>query len=318
MRRRSVLLLAGLPLPALAQATAWPSRPIRFIVPFPAGTGTPDVLGRRLADRLAVALGQPVIVENRPGAGGTIGAAAIARAAPDGYVIGICNTASHGVGPAVLREVGYHPVRDFTPIALLASAPLGLAVLADGRFADLGALLAAARSAPDSVRIGSPGNGTAAHVAIDMLARTAGARFTHVPYRGAALSVPDVLAGRIEASMAGLGEIGVHDRLRLLAIGTEARIAARPVVPTFREQGVDILASVWFGLCGPAGLPAPIADRLLAETQAMLAQPETQATLALLHSVPVGPAPRADFAAFVAAEAARWGEAVRIADVRGD
>jgi tripartite-type tricarboxylate transporter receptor subunit TctC len=288
-----------------------------MIVPFPPGVGTPDVVGRRLAEWLAASLGRPVVVENRAGAGGTIGAAAIARAAPDGHLIGMGNIASHAVGPAVLRDVGFDPLRDVTYISMVAEAPIGLAVAAGSPHADLGSLLAAARAAPETIRIGSPGNGTAAHLSIERLASAAGVRFTHVPFRGAVASLPDLLAGRTEATMAGLGEIGGSD-LRVLALGAPDRLAARPTVPTFREAGVDLVVTVWFGLCGPAGLPADIADRLHAETQAMLATPEAAAMLASLHSAPYRAASRADFAAFATAEAERWRAVARAANIRAE
>jgi tripartite-type tricarboxylate transporter receptor subunit TctC len=301
----------------MAQAPVWPTRPVRIIVPFPAGNA-PDTLARRLAEGLALRLGQSLTVENRPGAGGTIGAEATARAAPDGYTLGISNLAPHAVGPAVYPGLAYDPVQDFTHLALLAEIPLALAVSAEARWRDLPAFLAAAREQPGTLRVGTPGNGTAAQVSLELLRRMTGAGFLHVPFRGGQAAVLETVAGRIEATMANLSEVAGNDRLRVLGMGAEARLPRWPAVPTFTEQGVPLLATIWFGLCAPARLPGAIAERLHRETLGFVGQPETAALLASLGSAPARRLSRPEVAAFIAAEGARWGEAARAAGARAD
>ncbi len=325
MRRRSMMLTASLavlaaPFPRGLRAqggatAAWPARPIRLVLPFPPGS-SPNAIGRRVAERLTANLGQTAIVENRPGAGGTIGADLVAKAPPDGHVLGVCNTASHAVGPAVHRAVPYDPLRDFTHIALLAEFPLALAVAADGPIHSLSDFLAAGRHTPGGLRVGTPGNGTAAHVGLEMIRAAAGAEIVHVPFRGAAAAAMETVAGRIEASFTGLGEVAGNDRVRLLALAARERVPGWPAVPTFREEGLDLVATAWFGLCGPAGLPAAVADRLHREAQAAVTAPEVAALLAWLGSAPNRGFSRAETTAFVATEAKRWGDAARAAGVQ--
>lgn len=327
MRRRSMLLT--MPVAALAATNAktvraqgvapaaWPARPIRLVLPFPPGA-SPDAIGRRVAEHLTAILGQTVVFENRPGAGGTIGADLVAKAPPDGYLLGISNTAPHAVGPAVYRSVPYDPLRDFTHIALLAEFPLALAVAADGPIRSLSAFLAAARRTPGGLRVGTPGNGTAAHVGLEMMRAATGSGIVHVPFRGGVAAAMETVAGRIEASFSGLGEVAGNDRVRLLALAARERLPGWPAVPTFREEGLDLIAAAWFGLCGPAGLPAAIADRLHREAQAAVTAPEVSALAARLGSAPNRGLSRADTAAFVAAEARRWGDAARAASVQAE
>jgi tripartite-type tricarboxylate transporter receptor subunit TctC len=294
---------------------AWPARPIRLVLLFPPGA-SPNAIGRRVAERLTANLGRTVVVENRPGAGGVVGADLVAKAPPDGHVLGVCNTASHAVGPAVHRAVPYDPLRDFTHIALLAEFPLALAVAADGPIRDLSDFLAAARRTAGGLRVGTPGDGTAAHVGLEMIRAAAGAEIVHVPFLGGAAAATEAVAGRVEASFSGLGEVAGNDRVRLLALAARERVPGWPAVPTFREEGLDLVAAAWFGLCGPAGLPAAVADRLHREAQAAVTAPEVAALLAWLGSAPNRGLSRAETAAFVAAEAERWGDAARAAGVQ--
>ena len=320
MRRRSMVLTASLavlaaPFPRGLRAqggatAAWAAPPIRLVLLFPPGV-SPNAIGRRVAERLTANLGQTVVVENRPGAGGVIGADLVAKAPPDGHVLGVCNTASHAVGPAVDRAVPYDPLRDFTHIALLAEFPLALAVAADGPIHGLSDFLAAARRTAGGLRVGTPGNGTAAHVGLEMIRAAAGAEIVHVPFDGGGAAMATV-AGRIEASFSGLGEVAGNDRVRLLALAARERVPGWPAVPTFREEGLDLVATAWFGLCGPAGLPAAVADRLHREAQAAVTAPEVAALLAWLGSAPNRGLSRAETTAFVAAEAKRTRQRPRV------
>lgn len=314
MRRRS-LLAATLAIPAIP-AHAQP-RPIRLVVPFPPG-GTVDLLGRLVAPELESRLGQTVVVENRPGAGGMIGSDAVAKSPPDGTALVISNIASHGVGAAVNRAMPYDPLRDFTHIGLIAAVPSALGVSAAGRFATLAQFLDAARAAPGSVRVGSSGNGTTGHAKTEMLARAARVELTHVPYRGAAPAVTDVIGGQTEGVIAAVADIGRNERLRLLAITSAERATRWPEVPTFKELGFPTLeANNWFGLSGPAGMEAAAAARINAALVAALATPAMAQRLIDLGTTPNRMSP-ADYTALVATELPRWAAIVREANIRAD
>lgn len=324
MRRRD-LLAAAFAAPAIlpagaarAQASAWPARPIRLVVPWPPGSSFADVVARYLSDRLAPGLGQPFVIESRAGAAGTIGSEAVAKAPPDGYTLGVSNIASHAIAPALYRSLGYDPVRDCTHVAPAGETPLALAVAADGPHRDLAGLLAFARERPGNLRIGTPGNGTIAHVTLEAMRQVTGLDLTHVPFRGAPPAAMEVIAGRIEATIAPAPVFANNDRLRILGLAEPRRLDRYPGIPTFREQGLDLVARPWFGIFGPAALPPAIADRLHAEITAALSAPDGAALLERAGAAPYQALPRADYAAFVAAEAARWGETVRIAGIRPD
>jgi tripartite-type tricarboxylate transporter receptor subunit TctC len=316
MRRRSLIAaLALAPLPALAQA--WPARPLRLVVPFPPG-GTADLLGRLAAREIEARIGQAVVVENRAGAGGAVGSEAVARAAGDAHVLILSNIASQAIGPAVNRNITYDSVRDFTHVGLIAAVPSAIAVSAAGPFATLADLLARAKSRAGAVRFGSTGVGTSSHVKLELLKRAAGADITHVPYRGSAPAVTDVIAGQVEGLIAAVPDIGNNDRLRLLAVTTAERATRWPNVPSVAELGFPTLvASNWFGLSGPPGLPAEVAGRINAALVAGLNTPETAERLATLGAAP-NRMTAADYAAMVAAEAPRWAEIARVADIRAE
>lgn len=318
MTERRILLAAALAAPRALRAQeagGWPARPIRFVVPFPPG-GTTDIVARVYAQRMTQTLGQPLVVENRAGAGGTVGSDAVAKAPPDGYAFIMSNIASHAVGPNVYPRVPYDSVRDFTHIALLADVPSVLVVAETSPVRDLAGFLAAARARP--VTVASPGNGTTSHVLITTLARLTGAQLTHVPYRGSAPAIADVMGGTVEAMITTLAEAGRNDRVRLLAITSERRTPGWDAVPTFAELGLPpMTAPTWFGLSGPPGLPDAIADRMSAAALEALSTEAVRARLAEFGAVP--PAhDRAWYARYVAEELARWGKAAREAGVRAD
>jgi tripartite-type tricarboxylate transporter receptor subunit TctC len=317
MRRRHLLALpATLALPGIAQAQAWPARPVRMIVPFPPG-GTTDVVARLVAQRLSVALGQSFVIENRAGAGGTLGSDLVAKSPPDGLAFVVSNIASHGVGPSVYRTMPYDSVRDFTHVALMAEVPSVLVVSASSPIRNLADFIAAARARP-GMSIGSPGNGTSSHAKQEILKRAAGIETTHVPYRGSGPMMNDLAAGNVDAIITTLVEAGRNERFRLLAVTAAQRVEGWPDVPTFPELGYpDLVASTWFGLSGPAGLPAPITARLNAEVLAALAHPDVAPRL-----VEAGATPRrmsaAEYQAFVAAEVRRWAAVVQAAGIRAE
>jgi tripartite-type tricarboxylate transporter receptor subunit TctC len=245
--------LLALPRHARAQGS-WPTRPVRVIVPFPPG-GTTDFIARLVSQRLGAVFAQPFVVENRAGAGGTLGSDLVAKSPPDGQALVVSNIASHGVGPSVYRAMPYDSLRDFTHVALLAEIPSVLAVPAAGPIRTLADFVAAARARP-GMSVASPGNGTSSHAKQEILKRSAGIETTHVPYRGSGPMMNDLAAGAIDAMITTLVEAGRNERFRLLAVTAPARVEGWPEVPTFRELGhPDLVASTWFGLSGPAGLP---------------------------------------------------------------
>jgi tripartite-type tricarboxylate transporter receptor subunit TctC len=318
MRRRtlfSALALAPLAAPSLAQA--WPARPITIVVPFPPG-GTADLLGRLGAREIEQRIGQSVVVENRAGAGGAVGSLAVARGAADGYTLILSNIASQAIGPAVNRNITYDSVKDFRHVGLIAAVPSAIAVSAAGPFQTLPDLLARAKAQAGSVRFGSTGVGTSSHVKLELLKRAAGVDITHVPYRGSAPAVTDVIAGNVEGLIAAVPDIGNNDRLRLLAVTTAERASRWPLVPSVAELGFPTLvASNWFGLSGPAGMPAEAAARVNAALVEGLNTPATVERLAILGAAPNRMSP-AEYAAMVASEVPRWAEIARSADIRAE
>ncbi|MCS6932940.1 MAG: tripartite tricarboxylate transporter substrate binding protein [Acetobacteraceae bacterium] len=310
------LLVAPALLPGLSRAQAWPARPVRIVVPFPPG-GTTDVVARLVAARMGERLGQSLVIENRAGAGGTVGSAVVAQSPPDGYTLLVSNVASQGVGPSLYRNLPYNAVTDFTHIGVIAEIPSVLIVNVDRPIRTLAEFIEAARRDPGGIRVASPGNGSSSHIKQVLLNQLAGIQTTHVPYRGSGPALNDVMGNQIEAMITTLQEAGRNPRVRLLAVTSAERMARWPEVPTFRELGYDIVASTWFGLSGPARLPDAIADRLSAELLATLAEPGIAQRLEELGSA-TRPLTRAQFAAFVAEEVARWAPIVRASGAQPD
>lgn len=319
MRRRQLVMAAAFAAaPRLARAqAAWPDRPIRLVVPFPPAGGT-DVISREIGGRIAALTGWSIVVDNRPGAGGNIGLDAVAKAAPDGYTIGMGQTANLAINPALYPQMPSDPLVDFAFVSAVATQPNVLVVRQASPFRTLGDIVSAARARPGSLTAGNAGNGTTGHLAGAMFARAAGIEITHVPYRGAAPVLTDLLAGRIDLFFAnplavkGQLEAGA---LRALAVTSDRRAAAFPAVATVAESGFPGFAAVnWTGLVAPARTPAAIVARLSEETRKALATPETIARLAAEGSEPLGSTPEA-FRSLVIEEHAKWARVVREASV---
>jgi len=319
IRRRSLIALPALlatPRLALAQTAAWPLRPVRVIVPFPPG-GTTDFVARLVSQRLATVLGQGFVIENRAGAGGTVGSDVVAKSPPDGYALVISNIASFGVGPSVYRAMPYDSVRDFSHIAVMAEIPSVLAVNVASPIRSFADFVAAAKARP-GISVASPGNGTSSHAKQVILQRSAGIETTHIPYRGSGPMMNDLAGGAVEAMITTLVEAGRNERFRLLAVTAEQRVAGWPDVPTFKELGhPDLVASTWFGLSGPAGMPPALVERLNAEVLAALATPEISARLVETAATPRRMS-AAEYTAFIAAEVRRWAEVVRVGNIRAE
>lgn len=324
---RRALLAGGatLALPAAARAQgaasplSWPAQPIRLVVPFAPG-GTTDLVARLLAQGLQERLGQPLIIENRPGAGATVGSQQVAQAAPDGHTLLMSNIASHGIAPSLYRTLRYDAVRDFTHLALIIENPS--VFVATPRF-PAATLRDAVRLSQEDRRgldIASSGSGSSNHLLIVQFGRATGARVNHVPYRGAGPAMTDVIAGVVPMMSDSLPSAAGHIRggaVRALAISSAARHPAFPEVATFREQGVDLVSGSWFGLSGPAGLPAAIMERLAAATGSVLAEPALRSRFAELGGT-VGALGPAGYTDFVAAEVARWAPVVQASGAQVD
>ncbi len=304
--------LATVPGPS-AMADAWPSRPVRLIVPSPP-SGSGDTIGRLMAQRFTEALGQQFIVENRPGAGGLIGAELVARAPADGYTLIVSGIATHVVIPALNPNTSFDPIKDFTHIALFGGPPAVLAISRDLPAAGLVEFVALAQAKPGALSYGSPGIGTHSHLIFELFQQRSGATFTHVPYRGAGAALADLVAGRLAAASMTLLSAGEHVKAgtaRGIAVTAARRLASFPDVPTYAEQGYpELVATTWFALSGPAKLPADIVQRLNAETNRALQAPDIRQRFERdgIETEAMHPAA---FTAFVQAEIARWTPIVR-------
>ena len=303
----SLLALVAAALPAAAQQGGWPDRPVRMVVPFPPGGGT-DVVARVVAARLSEALGQPVVPENRPGAGGTIGADAVARAPPDGHTIGVATSSTHPAAVALLRDVPYDPVASFAAITLIGSTPYVLVGGPAARSATLREFLDRARAEPGRVTYASVGTTTLGYLLTRQLELLTGARMTHVPYRGSAQVYPDLINGTVAALLDNpTGSAGLVREGRLRAFAATRASAALPEVPTFASLGVEGFdAAFWYGLVAPAGTPRAVVDRIQSEvSRHFLDTAAGRAELVGKDVTPVASSP-AEFASTIAEEAARW------------
>jgi tripartite-type tricarboxylate transporter receptor subunit TctC len=315
MLRRHALALPFLaPLAARAQGF---SRPIRIVVPFAAG-GAADSATRAVVPGLSARLGQPVVVENRTGAGGSLGGGEVARAAPDGHTL-LMDASSHLVNPALLRGLNFDYATAFVPVTLVASFPQVLAVKSELPARTLAEFIALARRQP--LNIGTQGNATAGHVGLVQFSRAAGIEVQHIPYRGGADAARDLAAGTLDGTfitMLSAGPIVDSGWARFLAVSAPARVALRPEVPTFAEAGTPgITLSEWNALFAPAGTPAALVTALHAAIAATLAEPEVRARLAQLAAVPGGNTP-AEFARFVQDGRVEMAALVRAANIRID
>ncbi len=304
---------------ALAQAQAWPARPIKIIAPFAPG-GTADTLGRLVAIRLAESLKQSVVVENRSGAGGFIGSDLVAKAAPDGYTLVVSGIASHVLAPAVTKAP-FDPMRDFTHIALLGGPPTAFIVNPNVPARTLAEFIALARAKPGELSYGSPGNGTHGHLVAELLKLTARIDITHVPYKGASMALADIIASHVSAGAFTLTTAGAQVRagkVRALASTGDKRLAEYPDLPTFAELGYPALTAItWFSLSGPAGMPVDIVNQLNAEVRRALVHPETREKTKI-EGIEPNDLDARQFVEFVRAEIARWMPVVKAAKVKSD
>ncbi|WP_295854112.1 tripartite tricarboxylate transporter substrate binding protein [uncultured Xylophilus sp.] len=318
---RRGLLAAGTALiagPVLAQAPAWPVRPIRLVVPFPPG-GLIDTMGRLIGTRLAQELGQPVVVDNKPGAGGNLGAAEAARAAPDGYTLLMASPALT-ISPAVYRNLPYQPAQ-LAPVALLGRVPNVLLVNPVSGLQRVQDIVARAKAAPGKLNYASNGNGTSLHLSAELFKSRTGIFVTHVPYRGAAAAITALLSSEVDFMFdnlpSAIGQIQ-SGRLRALAVTTPERSPALPSVPTLAESGVaGFDVSAWFGMAAPAGLPPAVTARLGEVLQRIVRLPEVAAAMQRQGAEPAFLDERAT-ARFLAADAAQWKQVAAYAKIALD
>lgn len=298
--------------PAMAQGAGYPDKPIRFVVPFPAG-GTPDILSRIIGEQIGKSLGQPVIVDNRAGAGGNIGAQAVAKSPADGYTVLVC-AFSCAVSPSLYSPPPYKLSRDFEPVAMLGTVPSVLVVNPNVPAATLPELVAYAKAHPDKLNAASSGVGGSAHLALFLLRNRAGVEIAHIPYKGAGQVAGDLLGGQVDMYFdnlpASLQSIRAG-KLRALAVASKTRAAAIPDVPTFTEVGYkDFLVTPWFGVLAPAGTPASVVTTLNGAINAALKDPAVGKRLEELGVV-TAPGTPADLKRFLANESKMWAEVIR-------
>jgi tripartite-type tricarboxylate transporter receptor subunit TctC len=312
------LLLAVLLCCSTAALAQFPAKPIHLIVPFPPGGGN-DTVARAIAQQIGPELGQPVVVDNRPGAGGSVGAELAAKAPPDGYTLFLAGVGSHVVNPNLHAKLLYDPVKDFAPITLIASAPSVLVVNPSVPAQTIAEFTAYARANPGKLNYASNGNGSAAQLAAAMYESMAGVKMVHVPYKGIAPALTDLLGGEVQLMFGTVVALVPHiqaGRLRALAVTGKKRSALLPNVPTLRESGLpEYEAGSWYGIMAPAGTPRPVIDQLHAEVVKALKQPEVAKRLAAEGAEVIGSTPE-EFGAHLRSELARVGSVVRAAGIQ--
>jgi len=317
MRRTVMLALAAAAWPA---ARAQSGKPLRFVVPFPPG-GSTDILARAIGAKLGPALGQTVIIDNKPGAGGSLGASEVARAEPDGNTLLMGHIGTLAVNPALYPKLPYDPVKSFVPVAWVARVPNILVVNAKSPIKTLADLVAQARAKPGHLTYSSGGNGSAAHIAFEYLKLQAKFPMLHIPYRGTGPSVTDLMGGQVDATFTGSPVVLPHVRsgqLRALAVSSTKRLPSLPDVPTVAESGFPGFdADQWYGVVVPAGTPAAVVARLNAEINKALQNPQVAQQLDGEGAVPVPGSPQA-FGDLIAREIPRWAKVVQAGNVRAD
>ena len=304
-------LLIGASAASLAQV--YPAKPVRLVVPFPAG-GATDVLARAISQKAAEKLGQQIVIDNRPGAGGTIGSDQVAKAAPDGYTLLIATGSTHSIGPIVNQKIPYDVERDFVPIALVAETANVLVVPAALPVKNLAEFIALAKAKPGQLNFGSSGNGTNSHLSGEMFKAQAGVFITHIPYRGTGLVLTDMLSGQIQMLMDNFVTAQPHikdGKLRVLGVTSLKRLPFAPDVPTLDEQGLKGFdVTNWFGIYGPRGTPADIVASVNTAYNLALQDPEVQKRLQNLGATPMSGTPEY-MAKVVAADTTKWRKLIR-------
>lgn len=303
----SVLMVLGLSLALPLAAQTWPTKPVRLVVPFPAG-GATDILSRALSQELGKKLGQSIVVDNKPGAGGTIGALAGAQAAPDGYTLLLTTSSTHSIGPAINPKIPYNAEADFTPVVYVASSPQVILVPLSSPAKNLQEFIEHARKNPGRLNYASSGNGTISNLSTENFKAQSGTFLVHIPYRGTGLSIADLISGKVDVLFDSVvsGMPHVRDgKLRALAVTSPKRSALAPELPAVSELLPGFESVTWFGIFGPRGLPPEVVTRVNQAVNAALAEPELKERFARLGAETAGGSPQ-QFAAVVRSESAKW------------
>lgn len=321
LRRTVSGALAAIALSAAAavHAQAWPTKPIRVIVPYTPG-GFTDITARLITQKLQERLGQPVVIENKPGANSIIGVEALAKSPPDGYTFAVV-IAAYAANTTLYPKLPYDPKKDLVAVSLIGISPLVAAVNNDTPFKTANDLIDYARRNPGKVSYGSSGNGSAVNLTTELLKSMTKTHMVHIPYRGAAPALTDLMGGHIQLFMdaaVGLINPGKAGKVRLIGVASEKRLAALPDVPTFIEQGIaGFTGSTWAGMLAPAGTPPAIVNRVAEEVAAIVKLPDVRQKFDEMGTIPVGSTP-AEFEAFLTAETAKWGKVIRDAKITAD
>jgi len=313
----SLLLLLAT---TLAQAQPYPTKPVKIIVPFTPGSAT-DILARLVGDQLSRALGQPFVVENKPGAGGIVGTQSAKDAAPDGYTLIAAGSGPFGINPGVYKSLPYDPVRDFEPIGNIALTPQAIVVGAQSPYKSIRELVAAAKAKPGELSFASLGNGSTSHLTMEAFQQAAGIKLNHIPFKGSSDAQSQIIGGNVvmmSDTVPGLLTQVKGGKLRALGVAIPQRSPFMPDVPTLAEQGYPGFESVgWIGLAAPAKTPVAILDKLNAEVRRMLQDPAVREKMAQLAFTPVGDT-RAQFGAFMKGEIAKWSKVAHDSGARAD
>ncbi|WP_234195697.1 Bug family tripartite tricarboxylate transporter substrate binding protein [Pseudacidovorax sp. NFM-22] len=317
-RRLAVALLAcAAALPALA--AEWPAKPITLIVPFPAG-GSTDALARLIGQRLSEKLGQPVVVDNRAGAGGNLGTDMVAKAAPDGYTLALSTSGPLANNKYLYKNLRFDPQKDLTPVIAIGEIPMGIAVSPALKVDSLQALLERARAQPGKVSIANPGNGTIGHLTAELLKSQARVEALGVPYKGDTPAITDTVGGNVDAVSMPITSLVPQiqaGKLKGLAVTSRQRFAGLPQVPTAIEQGIPVEATVWMAIVGPKGLPEAVVTRLNTEINAVIATPEARARLEQYGAAPIGGNPQ-QLVQLMASDSAKWKKVIETTNITLD
>ncbi|HVL57989.1 MAG TPA: tripartite tricarboxylate transporter substrate binding protein [Burkholderiaceae bacterium] len=319
LSRALFVMLAALAVHGHAPAQEFPTRTVTLVVPFPPG-GTTDVIARTLAQHMSQELKQSVIVENRAGAGGNVGTEHVARSQPDGHTLLVSTAGPLAINPHLYSRIGYDPIKGLTPIAYLASVPIMFVAHPDTPFKTVADVIAYAKANPGKLNYASQGNGTTSHLTMELLKTKAGIELVHVPYKGSAPATADLIGGVVPLMFDNSPTTFPHvkaNRMRALAIASKQRVKGMEDIPTIAETVKDFESVAWFGLVGPAGIPAPVVERLNAVVNQVLKKPEVREKFAASGVDLIGGTPD-EFGAFIRSESAKWGEVVRASGAKVD
>lgn len=320
-RRLALGLFGALALsPAMAQTDNWPAKPIRVVVPFPAGGGT-DIIAREVTQKMATTNKWTFVIDNKPGSGGNIGIDNAAKSSPDGYSLVIGQTSNLAINPALYSKLPYDPVKDLTPIGLIGNAALVLVVAANSPYRTLSDVISAAKAQPGFVNYATSGNGTVAHLATELLQREANVKLTHIPYKGAAQGINDVIGGQVQVYVSSVPTLIGHiksGKLRPLAVTSAKRVDDLPQTPTVAESGYKGFDAVtWFGLLGPAKLPAAVVANANAELNKALNAPDLRKKLED-QGLNVTPSTASEFGQLIQTDIAKWAPVVKDSGAKVD